>query len=61
MAQVLIAEALPNDFDMDWRSFCGNLKMSTLDGCDGKKRIEFHSSSGVMAERHVSTPWRRRS
>ncbi len=32
--------------------------MSTLDGCDGKKRIEFHSSSGVVAERHISTPWR---
>jgi hypothetical protein len=25
---------------------------------DGKKRIEFHSSSGVVAERHISTPWR---
>jgi hypothetical protein len=24
-------------------------------GCD---RIEFHSSSGVVAERHISTPWR---
>jgi hypothetical protein len=32
--------------------------MSTLDGCDGKKRIEFHSSNGVVAERHISTPWR---
>ena len=32
--------------------------MTTLDGCDGKKRIEFHSSSGVVAERHISTPWR---
>jgi hypothetical protein len=24
-------------------------------GCD---RIEFHPSSGVVAERHISTPWR---
>ena len=32
--------------------------MSTRDGCDRKKRIEFHSSSGVVAERHISTPWR---
>src|ERR1700730_19291953 len=46
---------------MNRRTFCGNLDIAARclrreeAACD---RIEFHSSSGVVAERHISTPWR---
>jgi hypothetical protein len=44
---------LPIDFDMNRRFFCGNLDIDEEAGYD---RIEFHSSNGVVAERHISTP-----
>jgi hypothetical protein len=49
------------DFDMNRRSFCGNLDTPTLDDCEVKKPaatgLNFILRMGWVGERHISTPW----
>jgi hypothetical protein len=52
---------LSNDFDIEWTLHLRELRHTHAPGLRreeaGYDRIEFHSSKGVVAERHISTPW----